>query len=144
MQKNYLSNYKHNDCFDVCDIEAVKSNCNKRKVGAYLEVKVNRIVRATISGCNYHDLSPCTCVAGKQDPFVIHAEQVVLQGFKEIRYRPLNQELILYVTYEPCLKCAKTIVKKGVRTVYYRDSSRLHDGLNYLLSEKIEVIQCKN
>lgn len=142
MRKNYLNNYKDNDCFRLCELEAVNSNCKKRKVGACLLVIVNDVVHAKISGCNYHDLSSCACVPNKSDPFVIHAEQNVLQGFKEVGHRPKNNKLVLYVTYEPCLKCAKTIVKKGVSEVYYLDSSKDHAGLNYLLENNLRVEQC--
>lgn len=138
MRSNYSNNFNDDCPFTMAENAMVLSNCSKRKVGACLEIIIDDERYALIDGCNYHDLSACKCVAFKSDPFVIHAEQTVMQVLREVK-RPSDQEIILYVTYEPCLKCAKTIVNKGVSEVYYRDSSRLHDGLNYLIQNKIRV-----
>lgn len=38
----------------------------------------------------------------------------------------------LICTHEPCLPCAMSLVNAGIKTLYYGEPYRLHDGLEFL------------
>lgn len=94
-------------------------------------------------GYNRHTEKPCECVPKLQDPNVEHAEANALRELKEYsrQYRSAKrQELILRVTYQPCLMCAIEIVKKGVHVVYFRDEKPTDkSGIEYLIKHKVKV-----
>ena len=45
----------------------------------------------------------------------------------------------IFITHAPCLECAKLIYQSGINSVYYRNTYRSDDGLNFLSKCNIEV-----
>ena len=80
---------------------------------------------------------------GVHDPIVQHAEIGVTKDLKNISKHSRTirgQELILRVTYQPCLNCAVELVKKGISTVYFRDAKHEDEsGIKYLRKNKVKV-----
>jgi len=45
----------------------------------------------------------------------------------------------MFITHAPCLECAKLIYQSGIRRVFYKDTYRSEEGLNFLQQCKVEV-----
>jgi dCMP deaminase len=45
----------------------------------------------------------------------------------------------LFCTHAPCIQCAKLIYGAGIKRVFYRESYRNEDGINFLNKCNIEV-----
>jgi dCMP deaminase len=50
---------------------------------------------------------------------------------------------VVYITKEPCKSCAQLLVSSGVKTVYYVEEYRNHDGLIYCQINGIEIIKAE-
>lgn len=97
------------------------SNCKRTQVGA---VCVSATGKLTFG---YNHTPDCNTPCEENDvtlDHVIHAEISAMAGVKEPD--------ILVITHSPCLSCATEIVKRGVKVVFFEESYRLKDGLNYL------------
>ena len=46
---------------------------------------------------------------------------------------------VLYVTHQPCIRCARLIVSRGIRAVHYRDPDDKTDGLQTLLDAGVKA-----
>jgi dCMP deaminase len=70
---------------------------------------------------------------------VIHAEANAI--LKLARDGESGNGVSLFCTHAPCIHCAKLIHGAGINTVYYDQSYRNDDGINFLKQCKIEVIK---
>jgi deoxycytidylate deaminase len=68
---------------------------------------------------------------------VIHAEANAI--IKLARDGESGYGSSLFCTHAPCIHCAKLIHGAGISHVYYRESYRDTDGINFLNSCQIEV-----
>lgn len=73
------------------------------------------------------------------NPEVVHAE---LNALGKCLEQGLSAKgASVYVTYSPCLECAKLLVRAGVKRVVYRDAYRITAGIDYLTKYNVEVEQ---
>ena len=115
------------------------SFANKRKVGA-IAVHKNNIVGFGFNGTPAGHDNCCEDEQGNTLPSVIHAEENLLNKLVELQWVPAINHLNLngydiYVTKEPCIKCAKLIAStKSVLNVIYREDSKTKplEGGRYL------------
>jgi len=70
-------------------------------------------------------------------PEVLHAETNAVA--KVARSTNSTEDADLFVTHAPCLECAKLIHQSGIRRVFYRDTYRNEDGLDFLQKCNVEV-----
>jgi len=49
----------------------------------------------------------------------------------------------MFVTHAPCLDCAKLVYQSGINSVYYRNSYRNDEGIDFLKKCEVEVCQVK-
>lgn len=70
-------------------------------------------------------------------PEVLHAEQNLLM--KIAKSTNSTEDADMFITHAPCLECAKLIYQSGIRKVFYRDTYRSEEGLNFLQQCKVEV-----
>jgi dCMP deaminase len=75
----------------------------------------------------------------KTKPEVLHAETNALA--KIARSTNSSEGATLFVTHAPCLDCAKLIYQSGINSVYYRNSYRNDDGINFLKKCNVAVQQ---
>ena len=75
----------------------------------------------------------------KTKPEVLHAETNALA--KIARSTNSSEGATLFVTHAPCLDCAKLIHQSGIDSVYYRNSYRNDDGINFLKKCNVAVQQ---
>lgn len=123
---------------------AFRGSCNRLKVGAVL-VEDNRPISIGYNGtpaghahcgpeCNMS--TPCTKT--------LHAEANAIEWASlesPFNWRGLTGTSI-FVTDSPCIECAKKIHQAGISRVVYDRAYRIRDGIEFLESKGVEVIQC--
>jgi dCMP deaminase len=140
----------------VAEVYAGLSSAKRLHVGCVV-VKDNTIIGIGYNGmpsgwdneCEVRDyFSPgrfkCTDGDGatyilKTKPEVLHAETNALA--KIARSTNSSEGATLFVTHAPCLDCAKLIYQSGIDSVYYRNSYRNDDGINFLKKCNVAVQQ---
>ena len=73
----------------------------------------------------------------KTKPEVLHAETNAIA--KISRSTNSSEGASLFVTHAPCLDCAKLIHQSGINSVYYRNTYRSTDGVQFLQKCGINV-----
>jgi len=74
---------------------------------------------------------------GTSNPEVIHAEMNALG--KLLEEGVSAKGATVYVTYSPCLECAKLLVRSKVKRVVYLEAYRKTEGIDYLAKYGVEV-----
>lgn len=70
-------------------------------------------------------------------PEVIHAEANAISKLARSSESGLGSDM--FITHAPCLDCAKLIYGAGIKKVYYRNSYRNTDGIDFLAKCSIDV-----
>lgn len=78
----------------------------------------------------------------KTKPEVLHSETNAIA--KVARSTESCEGATLFCTHAPCIDCAKLIYQAGIETVYYKETYRSEDGLNFLRKSGINVHQYPN
>jgi dCMP deaminase len=73
----------------------------------------------------------------KTKPEVIHAEANAIS--KLAKSSESGAGSTIFITHAPCVECAKLIYGAGIKHVYYRNSYRNDDGLDFLYKCNIET-----
>lgn len=73
----------------------------------------------------------------KTKPEVLHAETNCIA--KLAKSTESGDGATMFITHAPCLDCAKLIYQSGIKSVYYRNTYRNIDGLDFLNKCNIEV-----
>jgi dCMP deaminase len=130
---------------DTAERFAQLSSAKRLQVGAVV-VKDNRITSIGYNGtpagwdntCEYRYVNPQTHIAEDvTKPEVIHAEANAIS--KLAKSSESGEGAAIFVTHAPCVECAKLIYGAGIKHVYYRNSYRSEDGLNFLVKCNIET-----
>ncbi len=110
-----------------------RSTCDRLSVGALIfSSDMRRVLGYGYNGnysggpnkCDSKEPGNCGC---------IHAEMNALISCNR------EKGMVMFVTFAPCLNCAKCILNAGIEIVYYARDYRKSDGLK-LLRSKIKVI----
>jgi len=70
-------------------------------------------------------------------PEVLHAETNAIA--KLAKSSESGENASIFVTHQPCLECSKLIYQSGISAVYYAESYRLVNGIDFLKKSKIAV-----
>jgi dCMP deaminase len=70
-------------------------------------------------------------------PEVLHAETNAIA--KLARSTESGLDATLFVTHAPCLDCAKLVYQSGINTVFYRNSYRDENGIQFLEKAGVKV-----
>ena len=73
----------------------------------------------------------------KTKPEVLHAETNAIA--KLAKSTESGDGATMFITHSPCLDCAKLIYQSGIKSVYYRNTYRSDDGVEFLKKCNIEV-----
>jgi len=73
----------------------------------------------------------------KTKPEVLHAETNAIA--KLAKSSESGDGASIFITHAPCLDCAKLVYQSGINSVYYRNSYRDEDGINFLEKCKVKV-----
>jgi dCMP deaminase len=75
----------------------------------------------------------------KTKPEVLHAETNALA--KIAKSTNSSDGASMFITHAPCIDCAKLVYQSGINSVYYRNSYKNTDGLDFLKKCNIVVVQ---
>ena len=129
---------------DTAERFAQLSSAKRLQVGAVV-VKDNRIISIGYNGTpsgwdnlceDIVQLSDDTLVT-KTKAEVIHAEANAISKLARSNDSGLGSDM--FISHAPCVHCAKLIYGAGISKVYYRNSYRDTDGIDFLTKCNIEV-----
>lgn len=72
-------------------------------------------------------------------PEVLHAESNAVSKLAKSNNSGLGSSM--FITHSPCLECAKLIYQSGINTVYYDETYRSTDGIEFLKKSGVNVVQ---
>lgn len=139
MKKN---DYFKNICFETSKL----STCISKQVGAVL-VKDNRIMAIGYNGVS-SGLKHCNKIFNSDfdrekhhkwsNHNELHAEQNII-SFCAKNGISINKST-LYVSFSPCINCAKIIIASGIeKVVYYNIYDKDQNGLEFLKNRGIKI-----
>ena len=76
-------------------------------------------------------------VGNKTKPEVLHAETNAIAKLAKSNESGLGASM--FVTHAPCLDCAKLVYQSGINTVYYRNSYRDENGIQFLEKAGVKI-----
>ena len=129
---------------DTAERFAQLSSAKRLQVGAVV-VKDNRIISIGYNGtpagwsneCEEITLHSDDTVTTKTKDEVIHAEANAIS--KLARSNDSGLGSTMFISHAPCVHCAKLIYGAGISKVYYRNSYRDTDGIDFLTKCNIDV-----
>jgi dCMP deaminase len=128
----------------TAEIFAELSHARRLHVGAIV-VKDDRIISIGYNGMPAGWDNNCeNFVHGEDDsiylkskPEVLHAETNAIAKLAKSTESGANATM--FITHSPCLDCAKLIFQSGISSVFYRDSYRSEDGIQFLTKSGVTV-----
>jgi dCMP deaminase len=129
---------------DVAARFASLSSAKRLQVGAIV-VKDDRIISIGYNGMPSGWTNECEewvedgdlGSGWKTKPEVIHAESNAIS--KLAKSTESGDGATMFVTHAPCVHCAKLIYQSGINNVFYRNSYRDTDGIEFLEKSGISV-----
>jgi len=140
MKQKFIDAY-----IDVAERFSQLSSAIRLKVGAIV-VKDDRIISIGYNGMpsgwdntceeqdNFDNL--------KTRPEVLHAEANAIT--KLAKSNESGKGATLFCTHSPCIDCAKLIYQSGIEEVYYKNSYRNNDGVEFLTRSDIKIIKLED
>jgi dCMP deaminase len=74
-------------------------------------------------------------------PEILHSETNAIA--KVAKSTNSTDGATMFITHAPCLDCSKLIYQSGINSVYYRNSYRNDEGIDFLKKCEVEVCQVK-
>jgi dCMP deaminase len=145
MKQKFIDYY-----MSIAERTAELSTAKRLQVGAIV-VKEDRIVSIGYNGmpagwtneCEYQEVYDYKLndeiYQLKTKPEVIHAEANAIA--KLAKSTESGNGAVMFLTHAPCMDCAKQVYTAGISKVYYKNSYRSTDGINFLNNCKVEVEQ---
>ena len=124
-----MTDYQH-----LAEAQARLSRCNRRRVGAVI---VHPVGWKFFGHNRSTDGGPCECEQGVTRSSVVHAEEAAIWSAHSVDLAGS----VLYVTHQPCIRCARLIVSRGIRAVHYRDPDDKTDGLQVLMDAGVKAVR---
>jgi dCMP deaminase len=145
MKQKFIDYY-----MSIAERTAELSTAKRLQVGAIV-VKEDRIVSIGYNGmpagwtneCEFQEVYDYKLNDDiyqlKTKPEVIHAEANAIA--KLAKSTESGNGAVMFLTHAPCMDCAKQVYTAGISKVYYKNSYRSTDGINFLNNCKVEVEQ---
>jgi dCMP deaminase len=142
MKQKFIDTY-----MDVAERFAKLSSAKRLQVGAIV-VKDDRIISIGYNGMPAGWDNTCEDVVEihedggiitKTKPEVIHAEANAIA--KLAKGNESGDGSTMFLTHAPCIDCAKQVYTAGIKKVYYRNSYRDTQGVDFLDKCQVEVIR---
>jgi len=137
--------HKHIEAYmKTAEVFAECSTATRLHVGAII-VKDERIISIGYNGTPSGWDNNCEDIKINNDgdyvtvtkPEVLHAETNAIA--KLAKFDGSGSGSVLFVTHAPCLDCAKLVFQSGISSVYYRNSYRNNDGVEFLNKAGVKV-----
>lgn len=133
---------------EIAGVVSRRATCNRLHVGAVL-AKDGRILSMGYNGpvtgaphCDHPMSGPLSISGvGNRDQgcqAAVHAEANAIAFAAREGICVKGSQL--YVTHQPCLKCAQLIINSGIMTVTYSQPYRLDEGLNLLKANQVRCL----
>ena len=140
MKQKFIDAY-----MDVAERFAKLSSAKRLQVGAIV-VKDDRIISIGYNGmpagwtneCENYTVFTDDTVLSKTKPEVIHAEANAIA--KLAKGNESGDGSSMFLTHAPCIDCAKQVYTAGIKKVYYRNSYRDTQGVDFLEKCGVEVL----
>ena len=132
MKQKFIKAY-----MEVAKTFANLSSAKRLQVGAVV-VKDDRIISIGYNGMPSGWDNVCEH-EGKTKPEVLHAESNAIAKLASSHESGKNATLLC--THAPCIECAKLIYQSGISTVYYENSYRSIDGIQFLIKSNVKVVK---
>jgi dCMP deaminase len=132
MKQKFIKAY-----MEVAKTFANLSSAKRLQVGAVV-VKDDRIISIGYNGMPSGWDNVCEH-EGKTKPEVLHAESNAIAKLASSHESGKNATLLC--THAPCIECAKLIYQSGISTVYYENSYRSIDGIQFLVKSNVKVVK---
>ena len=138
---------KHIEAYmKTAEVFAECSTATRLHVGAII-VKDERIISIGYNGTPSGWDNNCEDIKINNDgdyvtitkPEVLHAETNAIA--KLAKFDGSGSGSVLFVTHAPCLDCAKLVFQAGISSVYYRNSYRNNDGVDFLAKAGLIIWQ---
>lgn len=120
---------------EMAFVVAKRSTCNRLSVGAVIALDA-RVISMGYNGppsgvdhCQHGNGHPCDAAVHAEANAIVFAA----------RHGLPTENTSLYVTHQPCLRCAQLIINSGICLVLYRESYRLDEGIQLLVDAGVEV-----
>jgi dCMP deaminase len=139
--------HKHIEAYmKTAEVFAECSTATRLHVGAII-VKDERIISIGYNGTPSGWDNNCEDIKINNDgdyvtvtkPEVLHAETNAIA--KLAKFDGSGSGSVLFVTHAPCLDCAKLVFQSGISSVYYRNSYRNNDGVDFLAKAGLIIWQ---
>ena len=120
---------------DIAQVVSLRGNCLKRKVGAVI-VKNKRVMSSGYNGtpkgvknCYEGGCERCNSLIPSGEALGIcicsHAEE---NAIVQAAYHGVSTfGAVIYITYSPCITCAKMIINSGIEEVVYNEAYTIED-----------------
>lgn len=118
-------------------LESRRSTCVKRQVGC-VAIRDGRVIATGYNGV-LPGVNPRFGIDEHGNTLTVHAEANLI-AFAANNGTPLKGSE-LYITLEPCRKCAELILQAGFSKVYFTESYRDHSGLELLVNSTTQIIK---
>ena len=138
---------KHIEAYmKTAEVFAECSTATRLHVGAII-VKDERIISIGYNGTPSGWDNNCEDIKVNNDgdyvtvtkPEVLHAETNAIA--KLAKFNGSGSGSVLFVTHSPCLDCSKLVFQSGISSVYYRNSYRDNDGVDFLAKAGLMIWQ---
>ena len=128
----------------AAEVYAELSSAKRLHVGAII-VKNDRIISIGYNGMPAGWDNNCEDIKIDNDgqyelrtkPEVLQAETNAIA--KLAKSSESGEGATMFITHAPCLDCAKLVYQSGINSVYYRNTYKNEDGLNFLEKCNIKV-----
>ena len=125
---------------DLAKRIAKESFCERMQAGAIV-VKDDNIVSFGFNGMPSGMENGCEDETNTTKPEVLHAEENLF--LKLARSNESCEGAIIYITANPCIKCARMIYQSKIAEVYYEKDYRLDEGTKFLIDRGVLVHKMK-
>jgi dCMP deaminase len=138
---------KHIEAYmKTAEVFAECSTATRLHVGAII-VKDERIISIGYNGTPSGWDNNCEDIKINNDgdyvtvtkPEVLHAETNAIA--KLAKFDGSGSGSVLFVTHAPCIDCAKLVFQSGISSMYYRNSYRNNDGVDFLAKAGLIIWQ---
>jgi dCMP deaminase len=124
----------------VAEATALLSTAVRLKVGSVI-VRGNQILATGYNGTpsGWDNVCEDTLPDGslKTKPIVLHSEANAIT--KVARSTESSEGATLFCTHAPCIDCAKLIYQSGINSVYYRNTYRDTQGVEFLERSGVRI-----
>ena len=120
---------------DIATTVSKRSTCSRKKVGCVL-VLDNRIIAIGYNGV-LPNVTEERGLDSEGNSKTVHAEANVIAFCS--RHGIKTEGCSIWVTLQPCEKCAELLIQAGIKEVNYCESYRSDEGLKLLKENRISI-----